>query len=135
MKKIILVVLAIGMLVGVGYGCAGFGKFSPPAQNVVDFVCNPTPAEQADAAKWLAAFNSIQSGVAVFYPPLEIVQASTVMTVVKNGGCFVLSQVQAALDLLTAMQSKQVKMLGVKAAPRTAAEQFPALAARIKAGK
>lgn len=132
MKKFIVLAMVAGLFLT---GCAGFGKWSPEAQNVVDFVCNPTAAEQADAAKWLMALDSIQAGAATFYPPLSIAQASAVMTTIKNGGCFVLSQVQAALDLLTSMQSRQAKMLKAKSAPRSAGEQFPALAARIKAGK
>lgn len=132
MKKIIILAMVAGLLLA---GCAGFGKWSSGAQEVVDFVCNPSSVEQTEAAKWLTALDSIQAGAAAFYPPLAIVQASAVMTTIKNGGCFVLSQVQAALDLLTSMQEKQVKMLKVKAAPRTSAEQFPALTARIKSGK
>jgi hypothetical protein len=132
MKKIMALFLIIGLL---ATGCAGVGQFSSGAQGVVDFACSPTDAEKAEAAKWLTALDAIQAGAAAFYPPLAIVQASSVMTVLKNGGCFVLTEVQAALDLLANMQAKQVKMMGVKGTPRTPAEQFPALTARVKAVK
>jgi len=132
--KIIPVLVLVLVLGGIS-GCAGFGKWSSGAQEVIGFVCSPTPAEQAEAAKWLSALDSIQAGVMVAYPAAGIAQASAVMTTLRDGGCFVLSQVQAALDLLNQMQTEQVKMLRVKAAPRTAAEQFPALTARIKARK
>lgn len=132
MKKLMVLFMVIGLLVS---GCASFGKWSPGAQVVVDFVCSPTDAQKADAAKWLAALDSIQASVAVAFPAAAIVKASSVMTVLANGGCFVLSEVEAALNLLSAMQTKQVAMLKVKAAPRTSQQQFPALWVAINKGK
>jgi hypothetical protein len=131
MKKMLIAARVLGLMTG----CAGFGKWSSGAQNVVDFVCNPTAAEQAEAAKWLTALDSIQAGVSVAFPAVAIMQASAVMTTLKNGGCFVLAEVQSALDLLDSMQTQQAKMLKAVAAPRSMATQFPALTARIQVGK
>jgi hypothetical protein len=122
MKKILAVLMVLS-LVG---GCAGFGKWSPGAQKVVDFVCKPTPEQQLEAAKWLAALDTIQGAVAAAFPALAIVQASTAMTVLKNGGCFLLSQVEAALILIGDMQTKQAQVMQLKAMP-TSKDQFPAL--------
>jgi len=135
MKKAIPLVLAIVMLSGCLPGCASFGTWSSGAQAIVDFVCTPTDAEKADAAKWLSGLDLIQAGVSAFFPAAGIVKASAVMTTLKNGGCFFLSEVQAAIDLLTSMQAKQATMLAAKSVPRAAEVQFPALMARIKAGK
>ncbi len=126
-RNVALVLMAIIMF----GGCAGLGKFSPPVQSVVDFVCAPTQTQMDEAAKWLKALDSIQAGVTVVFPAIDIVKASTAMIVLKNGGCFVLAEVQAALDILSSMQAKQVKMMGLKAAPRMSAEQFPALTAAV----
>jgi hypothetical protein len=131
MKKLLVLVLAIVMV----SGCAGFGKWSSGAQSVVDFVCDPSDAQKAEAAKWLAALDNIQSGVSAFFPAASIMRASSVMTVLKNGGCFVLAEVEAALSLLSDMQTKQVAMMGLKTAPRSASEQFPALWSAVKKGK
>lgn len=129
MKKFLALALILGLMAP---GCAGFGKFSTGAQAVVDFVCAPTEAEKAEAAKWLAAVDSIQSGVTVFFPALALVKASSAMAVLAAGGCFVLDQVETALNLLQSMQTEQAKMLMAKAAPRTSAQQFPALWARVQ---
>lgn len=134
MKKLIIVVLVFAMLTGC-FGCAGFGKWSQSAQKVVDFVCAPSDAEKAEAAKWLTALDNIQAGVSVAFPAISIMQASAVMTTIKNGGCFILSEVQMALDLLNNMETKQAKVLMMKSTPGTVAKQFPALMARINSGK
>jgi uncharacterized protein YceK len=122
MKKLFVVLVVLTLV----SGCAGFGKWTPGAQKVVDFVCKPTPEQQLEAAKWLVALDVIQGTVAAAFPPLAIVQASTAMTVLKNGGCFLLSQVEAALILIADMQTKQAQVLQLKAIP-TGVQQFPAL--------
>jgi hypothetical protein len=119
-------VLAVLMVLSLVGGCAGFGKWTPGVQKVVDFMCKPTPEQQLEAAKWLVALDAIQGAVAMAFPPLAIVQASTAMTVLKNGGCFLLSQVEAALILIADMQTKQAQVLQLKAIP-TSVQQFPAL--------
>jgi hypothetical protein len=108
-------------------GCTSFSKWFPATQNIVNFLCDPSSDQKAEAAKWLAALDSIQTGVAVAFPAVNIVKASSVMKVLANDGYFALAEVEAALNLLTAMQTKQVAMLKVKAAPRSSQEQFPAL--------
>ncbi len=129
MKKFMVILLAVMFVVG---GCTGLGKFSTGGQAIVDFVCSPDDAQKAEAAKWLAALDSIQAGVSVAFPVLAIVKASTAMTVLKNGGCFILAEVEAALNLLGAMQAEQVKALRVKTAPRSIESQFPVLWATVK---
>jgi hypothetical protein len=133
-KKLIIIVLTFAMLTKC-FGCAGFGKWSQSAQEVVDFICTPSDAEKAEAAKWLTVLDNIQAGVSVAFPAISIMQASAVMTTIKNGGCFILSEVQMALDLLNNMEAKQATVLMIKSAPQTIAEQFPALIARINSGK
>lgn len=131
MKKVIVLILTL-LLVG---GCAGFGKWSTGMQAAVDSICNPTEAQKAEAAKWLAAMDAIQGGVATFFPPLAIIKASSAMTVLKNGGCFVLAEIEAALTLLSDMQTKVATTKGFVAAPVSSEKQFPVLWATVKRGK
>jgi hypothetical protein len=84
MKRILILAFVL-LLVG---GCAGVGKWSTGVQSVVNFVCEPTEAQKAEAAKWLTAMDNIQAGVSVAFPPAAIVKASTAMTVLAKGGCF-----------------------------------------------
>ena len=132
MKRLAILVMVLALVFP---GCVGFGKWSSESQQVVDFVCNPTDAQKAEAAQYLAALNAVQGVAAMFYPPLAIAQASAVMTTVAAGSCFLLSQVQAALDLLQAAQAKQAMAKGFKMTLPSAAQQFPALWAATHKGK
>ncbi len=129
MKTLIILFVAVSLLMS---GCQSLGVWNTQAQKVVTFLCNPDDAQKAEAAKWLSALDSIQAGVSVAFPVLAIVKASTAMTVLKNGGCFILAEVEAALTLLGEMQAEQVKALRVKAAPRSIESQFPVLWATVK---
>jgi hypothetical protein len=129
MKRILIVVIVLAMVVG----CAGVGKWSPGAQTVVDFMCQPTAAQQEEAAKWLTAMDNIQAGVSTAFPAASIVKASSAMKVLAKGDCFVLAEVEAALVLLADMQSKQAAVKGMmKAAAATSEAQYPALWAAVK---
>lgn len=130
MKTSIAILTALALIVG---GCAGFGKWNSGAQAVIDTICKPTDAQKAEAAKWLVALDNIQIGVAVAFP--TAIKASSAMTVLRNGGCFVLAEIEAALILLADMQNKQAALAGLKGVPRASAEQFPVLWATVKKGK
>ena len=132
MKRLAILVMVLALVFP---GCAGFGKWSSEGQQVVNFVCNPTDAQKAEAAKYLLALDMAQAAVGTFYPPVAIVQASAVMTTLAAGGCFLVSQVQAALQLLQDMQSKVMVAKALKAAPLPVAQQFPALWAAVQKGK
>jgi hypothetical protein len=106
-------------------GCAGFGKFSSGAQTVVDFICNPSDTQKAEAAKWVQAATVLQDTAAMFFPLAG--KSIAAMTVLKNGGCFVVSEVQTALQLLSDMQAKDASVKGLKAAPKSIQAQFPVL--------
>lgn len=128
MRKVIVLVLAL-LLVG---GCAGFGKWSAGAQAVIDSMCNPTDAQKAEADKWLTMLDSVQDRVAQYFPPIAIVKASSAMTVLKNGGCFVLADIEAALTLISDMETKQAEATkGIKAPPFSVKDEFPALYAAV----
>jgi uncharacterized lipoprotein YajG len=133
MKKFLVVLVVLAMV----SGCTSFGVFSPKAQAVVDFICSPTQAQMDEAAKWLGALDNIQAGVSIAFPPAGIAKASAVMTVLKNGGCFVLSEVEAALVLIGDMQAKQIKAKGpmMAAAAPSVQAQFPVLWATVYKGK
>ena len=131
MKKLCTIVAMVAILVS---GCASLGVWSDAAQKAVDFICKPTEAQMAEAAKWLAAVDSIQAGAAVAYAPLAVVKASAVMTTIKNGGCFIVAEVEAALILIADMQAQQAKLKGIMA-PAPAQVQFPVLWATVKGSK
>lgn len=123
-RKLVIVAMVMALAV---CGCSGFGKWSPGAQTVADFFCNPTDAQKAEAAKYLTALDMVQAVAATFYPPVGIAKASAVMTTIAQGGCFLATEVQAALDLLAQAQAKQASVKGLKAAPLPVSVQFPAL--------
>lgn len=128
LRSITLKALLVLCLVGlVSIGCSGFGKWSPGAQTVADFICNPTADQKAEAAKYLTALDMVQAVAATFFPAAGIAKASAVMTTIAQGGCFLASEVQAALDLLAQAQAKQASVTGLKAAVVPVSVQFPAL--------
>ena len=131
MKRFLAVVLVVLAMVVVG--CSGFGKWSPGAQSVVDFICAPTADQQADAAKMLAALDAAQAAGAIFYAPLGIAKASAVLNTIRGGGCFLVAELTEVFEVVdaanTATQASQAKML--KGAPASL-PQYPALRALIK---
>ena len=123
---IILVVVAMGLS-----GCAAVQAFlSSPA---VDFICNPTAEQQADAAKMLVAIDTAQAVGAIFYPAAGIAQASAILTVIKNGGCFVVAQLKEAFIAVDAanaavVQAQAKKLKGIS----TTLPEYPALRKLVK---
>lgn len=119
MKKYLVVVMALVIFCG----CAGFGKFTPGAQTVVDMICQPTPAQQATAAIMLAALDAGWS----FVPVAGAIKASAVLNVIRTGGCFLISELTAAFKVVdaanAATSAKQMKML--KTAPAALPEYQP----------
>lgn len=127
MKKHLRYAAVLAMVVVLVSGCASFGVWSSAAQKVVDFICHPTEAQMAEAAKWLAAVDAIQAGASVFFSAADIIKASSVMTVIQAGGCFVLAEVEAALNLLSNMQATQAEIKGLKGLGKSSHQEFPAL--------
>jgi hypothetical protein len=107
MKKLLTVILAVGMLAG----CASLQSMLYSED--LDFVCNPTPEQAETAAQMLAALDAAQGLGTIFYPGLGVVQASAVLTVIKNNGCFYLSQLREAFDAVDAANA----MLAAKGLP------------------
>jgi amino acid permease len=129
-----LAILAVMMMVSVLIiGCAGFGKWSESAQKVVDFICNPTAEQQQTAATMLAALDAGQAAGMVFIPALGIAKASAILTTIKNGGCFLVSELTEAFKVVDAANeaaaAKQMRMLKTAPAPRP---EYPALRKLVK---
>jgi hypothetical protein len=127
MKRLIVILAILGMAStpGISNACAVSAFFQGLLSSApVDFVCQPTPAQQQTAAQMLAALDAAQLIGATFYPVLGIAQASAVLTTLKNGGCFAVQQLRAAFEAVdaanAAVQAKQMKML--KGAPATLPE-------------
>ena len=120
MKKILIVVLAMVML----SGCAGFGKWSPGAQKVIDLICAPTAEQQATAAKMLAALDAAQAVGTVFFPIVGVMKASAVLTTIKNGGCFLVSELAEAFKAVDAANSAVI-VKKMKMSPGTAPAVLP----------
>jgi hypothetical protein len=118
MKK--AMVLGVVLVLSLAVGCAGL-------QTVKNFICNPTAAEQAEAAQWLVAFDAVQAVAASFYPAADAIKASAMMTTLAAGGCFLVDELAAALALLQEAQAQQATDKGLKAMPIPVSQQFPAL--------
>jgi hypothetical protein len=117
MKKFFVLALALVMFCG----CAGFGKWSTGAQKVVDMICAPTAEQQATAAKMIAALDAAQVAGTIFFPALGVAKASAVLTTIKNGGCFLASELAEAFKAVDAanavVMTKQMKMTPSMAPP------------------
>lgn len=100
-KRLCCLILALSLMVG----CA-------ESQAVKNFICSPTPDQQADAAQILVALDSAQSVVAMFYPPAAIVKASSVLTVIQGGGCFLLDELAQIFAMLDKAQAAKMKAVG-----------------------
>lgn len=105
MKKLMVLVMVLAMLFT---GCAAIKGLlnSDP----VNFVCAPTPVQQATAALMLAALDSAQAAGAVFYAPLAIAKASAVLRVIQAGGCFLVAELKAAFEMVDAANAEVAKM-------------------------
>lgn len=119
MKRLMILAMVAGLI----FSCAEL-------QMAKDFVCNPTPAQQQDAALALAALDALQAAGSIFVPELGIVQASAVFTVIKNGGCFFLNELATALAALDAARTKAAVTKGFKAPVKFT--DFPSLRNAIK---
>jgi hypothetical protein len=114
-------------------GCSGFGKFSAGAQSVVDVICSPTPEQQATAASMLMALDAAQAAGTIFFPALGIAKASAVLTSIKAGSCFLLSELAEAFKAVDAanVATAQVQLKMLRAAPAVLPE-YPALRRLVK---
>ena len=118
MKKLLVLITIIALAFGsTGATCMNSTLNSAP----VDFVCNPTPAQQTTAAAMLAALDAAQAAGALFFPPLAIAQASAVLKVIQAGGCFLVAELKKAFEIVDAgnvtMTASKNKMLKGSAGP------------------
>jgi hypothetical protein len=126
MRKV-LVILAVLMMVS---GCAALSSFlNSPA---VNFICNPTAEQRADADKMLLALDTAQAIGAMFYPPLGIAQASAVLTTIKGGGCFVVAQLKAAFEAVDAANAAVVQAKGPQFAAEVKMPEYSSLRVLVK---
>jgi hypothetical protein len=125
MKRLMVLCLALSLV----FGCAGFLTTAKTAQ---DFICNPTPEQQQTAAAMLSALNAAQAVGAIFYPPVGIFQASAVLTTIKNGGCFLVAQLEDAFKVVDEANLTVVKAKGLKYGAVTALPQYEPLRRLIK---
>jgi hypothetical protein len=122
MKKVLVLVMVMALLFT---GCTAVKGLLNSAP--VDFLCAPTPAQQATAAAMLAALDAAQAAGAIFLPALAIAKASAVLRVIQAGGCFLVAELKAAFEVVDAANQEvakmQMKML--KAAPPALPEYAP----------
>jgi hypothetical protein len=113
--------LAVLMIFSLGLaGCAALSQ-----SKAVDFVCNPTPEQAATAAQMLAALDAAQGLGTIFYPGLGVVQASAVLTVIRDNGCFYLAQLKDAFDAVDAANASMLAAKGLPAEPPHLPEYEP----------
>ena len=122
MKKLLVMVMVLAMAVS---GCAAIK--SVLNSDPVNFVCAPTPAQQATAAAMLLALDTAQAAGAIFVPALAIAQASAVLRVIQAGGCFVVAELKAAFEVVDAANTEVAKMQlkALKTAPPALPEYAP----------
>ena len=118
MKKVLVLVMVLAMLFT---GCAAVKSLLD--SDPVNFVCAPTPAQQATATLMLAALDSAQAAGAIFVPALAVAKASAVLRVIQAGGCFLVAELKAAFEVVDAANTEVAKMQ-VKAL-KTAAPALP----------
>lgn len=115
----VLAIVAILCINFVTMGCSTINSALNSAP--VDFVCNPTPEQQATATAMLAALDAAQAAGAI------IAKASAVLRVIQAGGCFLVAELKAAFEVIDAgnmaVAKSQFKML--KAAPAALPEYAP----------
>lgn len=126
MKKAVVLLLVLVLIVALAFvGCTTINSALNSAP--VDFVCSPTPAQQATATAMLTALDTAQTAGALFFPPLAIAQASAVLRVIQAGGCFLVAELKAAFAVVdtgnVAVTAKQMKIL--KTTPGAQPEYAP----------
>jgi len=99
-KRVLLGLLCLALL----SGCAGL-------QKVADVVCNPTDEQKAEAAAMLQALDAVQSLVGVFVPEATLIKASTVLTTIVKGGCFLISDLKPIIDLIDKIEAIKTRSL------------------------
>lgn len=106
--------MVLAMLV---MGCA-------KGQTVTDFICSPTSDQQATAAQMISALDTAQAAVSTFFPAVGIVKASAVLTNIKNGGCFLISELTDAFKAVDAGNAATASAQN-KALATSASETLP----------
>jgi hypothetical protein len=76
-----------------------------------DIVCNPTNEQKAEAAAMLQALDAIQNVVGIYVPEAALIKASVVLTTIRDGGCFLISDLKQILDLIDKIEAIQTKMV------------------------
>ncbi len=112
MKRVTILCLIIALAFGAtGATCMNSVVNSGPVQ----FVCQPTDAQKADAAKMLVAIDAAQAVGAMFFPVLGIAKASAVLTTIAGGGCFLIAELKQAFEVVDAANgvvvAKRAKMV------------------------
>ena len=122
MKKVLVLIMVLAMAVG---GCTAIKALLTSAP--VEFLCNPTPAQQQTATAMLAALDAAQAAGAVFVPDLAIAQASAVLRVIQAGGCFLVAELKAALEVVDAanVEMARLQVKNLKTAPPALPEYKP----------
>ena len=103
MKRLLVIGMILALLCT---GCSGFGKFSPGAQSAVDLICAPSPEQQATAGVMLIALDTAQAIGSTFFPIIGIMKASAVLTTIKSGGCFLLTELAEAFKAVDAANTQ-----------------------------
>jgi len=99
-KKTLVGLLCLVLLAG----CAGW-------QKVADVVCNPTDEQRAEAAAMLQALDAVQDVVGIFVADAALIKASIVLTTIKDGGCFLISDLKQILDLMDKIEAIQTRIV------------------------
>ena len=109
MKKLVILALCVSLMAPVGLvGCAAYNSVRDAISPVTNFICQPTEKQKQDAALMLAAIDAAQAAGAIFYPPIAVAQASAVLNTIKNGGCFLLAQLDEAFKVVDTANTKLI---------------------------
>lgn len=111
MKKILAVILISTMLLSSGVSLEACWFTDMLNSGPVNFVCHPTPAQQQTAGQMLLA---LQMGVGVAgafvgITATQVEAAFAVLTVIKNGGCFLIDQLKSAFEVVDASNKALLK--------------------------
>jgi hypothetical protein len=123
--------LAILVILAMAFGCAGIN--SALNSSPVNFICQPSPEQQATAAAMLAALDAAQAAGSIFLPVLGVAKASAVLRVIQGGGCFLVAELKAAFEVVDAVNGAVAKVqLKMLSGPAPALPEYAALRRFVK---
>jgi len=121
MKKLLVVLAMVMVLANILSVPASACVVTDWLFGASDFMCSSTYEEQQDAAAMVAALiASRATGV-----DAQIIQSALI--VLKNGGCFFISQLKEALTLVDAANASMARAKGPKFASDVKLPTYPAL--------